>query len=64
MTVLAPEVQSPEKVDRAAAAAEAKSAEEILSHTSYFDPGYAAAEDAMLVARALQQAAEMKRPSR
>ena len=64
MTVLASEVQSPEKVDRAAAAAEAKSAEDLLSQTSYFDPDYAAAEEAVLVARARQQAAELKRPSR
>jgi len=64
MTVLASEVQSPESVDRADAAAEAKSAEDLLSRTSYFDPEYATAENAALVARARQQAAELKRPSR
>ncbi len=64
MTVLASEVQSPENVDRAAAAAEAKTAEDLLSRTSYFDLDYAAAEDAVLVARARQQAADLKRPPR
>ena len=63
MTVLAPEVESPDKVDRAAAADQAKAAEERLGQTSYYSAEYPEAAYDLEVARARQEAAELKRPA-
>ncbi len=61
MTVLTPEVQSPDSVDRAAAANEAKAAEQRLGETSYYAPEYSEAEYDLEVARARVEASELKR---
>src|SRR5215469_13530764 len=50
MTVLASSAESPESVDAAGAAAEVKQADEKFAQVSFFDPEYAAARDALLLA--------------
>ncbi len=64
MTVLAPEVQSPESVDRAQAAGEEKEAADRLGQTSYYSADYADAELALQIARARHEAAELNRAPR
>jgi F-type H+-transporting ATPase subunit epsilon len=60
LTVLASSAESPESVDAAAAAAEVKQADEKFSNMSFYDPGYAAAQDALKLARARVEAATTK----
>lgn len=64
MTVLAPEVQLPQSLDRGAVANESRTAEERLGQTSYYAAEYAEAKRAMQIARARQRAVELKGPSR
>jgi F-type H+-transporting ATPase subunit epsilon len=64
LTVLASEVQKPERLDRAAAANEAKAAEDRLGQTSFYAPDYAEAENALMLARARERAAELRHPAR
>ena len=60
MTVLASSAELPERVDAAAAAAEVKEADEKFSSLSFYDPQYAPAQDALLLARARVEAATLK----
>jgi len=60
LTVLASSAESPERVDSAAAAAEVQQADEVFSNTSFYDPSYAAAQDALKLAQARVEAASLK----
>jgi F-type H+-transporting ATPase subunit epsilon len=60
MTVLASSAEVPESVDATAAAEEAKEADKKFSSTSFYDPGYAAAQDALKLAEARVEAASLK----
>ncbi len=60
LTVLASSAESPERIDTAAAAAEVQQADEIFSNTSFYDPSYAAAQDALKLAQARVEAASLK----
>ena len=60
MTVLASSAELPESVDASAAAAEVKQADEKFSSLSFYDPNYAPAQDALLLARARVEAASVK----
>lgn len=60
MTVLASSAELPERVDAAAAAAEVKEADEKFSTLSFYDPEYAPAQEALLLARARVEAATLK----
>jgi F-type H+-transporting ATPase subunit epsilon len=64
MTVLASSAESPETVDATAAADEVRQADEKFSNMSFYDPDYAAAQDALKLARARVQAAAMKTAAR
>ena len=64
MTVLASSAESPESVDASAAAAEVKQADEKFSNLSFYDPDYAPAQEALLLARARAEAANLKIASR
>ena len=57
MTVLANGAQVPASINRADAESEEREANERMSTISYYDAGYAAAEEALLLARARTQAA-------
>ena len=57
MTVLASGAQKPASIDRADAESEEREANERMATISYYDAGYAAAEEALLLARARAQAA-------
>src|SRR5258707_13565899 len=50
MTVLASSAESPESVDASAAAEEAKEADQKFSTMSFYDPNYAATQDALKLA--------------
>src|ERR1700734_2254203 len=52
LTGLASSAESPERIDSAAAAAEVQQADEVFSNTSFYDPSYAAAQDAPKLAQA------------
>ena len=60
LTVLASSAESPERIDGAAAAAEVQQADEVFSSTSFYDPSYAAAQDALKLAEARVEAASLK----
>jgi F-type H+-transporting ATPase subunit epsilon len=60
LTVLANSAESPERIDSAAAAAEVQQADEVFSNTSFYDPSYAAAQDALKLAQARVEAASLK----
>ena len=60
MTVLASSAESPERIDKAAADAEVQQADEVFSNTSFYDPSYAAAQDALKLAQARVEAAALK----
>jgi len=60
LTVLASSAESPERIDSAAAAAEVQQADEVFSNTSFYDPSYAAAQDALELAQARVEAASLK----
>lgn len=60
MTVLASSAESPEAVDAASAAAEVQQADEKFSNMSFYDPDYAAALEALALARARVAAAGLK----
>jgi F-type H+-transporting ATPase subunit epsilon len=64
MTVLASSAESPESVDPAAAAAQVREADEKFSSLSFYDPDYAPAEQALLLARARVQASTLKSAAR
>jgi F-type H+-transporting ATPase subunit epsilon len=64
MTVLASSAESPEGVDASKAAAEVKQADEKFSNLSFYDPDYAPAQEALLLARARADAANLKIASR
>ena len=60
LTVLASSAESPERIDGAAADAEVQQADEVFSNTSFYDPSYAAAQDALKLAQARVEAASLK----
>jgi len=60
MTVLASSAESPETVDAATAAAEVQQADEKFSTMSFYDPDYAAAQEALQLARTRVQASTLK----
>ena len=60
LTVLGSSAESPERIDSAAAAAEVQQADEVFSNTSFYDPSYAAAQDALKLAQARVEAANLK----
>jgi F-type H+-transporting ATPase subunit epsilon len=60
LTVFASSAESPERIDSAAAAAEVQQADEVFSNTSFYDPSYAAAQDALKLAQARVEAASLK----
>ena len=60
LTVLASSAESPERIDSAAAAAEVQQADEVFSNKSFYDPSYAAAQDALKLAQARVEAAGLK----
>ena len=64
MTVLANSAESPESVDANAAAEDAKEADKKFSNTSFYDPNYAAALDALKLAEARVEASAIKSTAR
>jgi F-type H+-transporting ATPase subunit epsilon len=64
MTVLASSAESPESIDANAAAAQVQQADEIFSSLSSYDPEYAPAQEALMLARARVEAAALKPASR
>jgi F-type H+-transporting ATPase subunit epsilon len=60
MTVLASSAESPESIDAAAAAAQVQQADEKFSNLSFYDPDYAPAHEALMLARARVEAAALK----
>jgi len=64
MTMLASSAESPDSLDANAAAAQVKDADENFSTLSFFDPNYAPAQEALLLARARVQAAALKTTAR
>jgi F-type H+-transporting ATPase subunit epsilon len=60
LTVLASSAESPERIDKAAADAEVQQADQVFSNTSFYDPSYAAAQDALKLAQARVEAAALK----
>jgi F-type H+-transporting ATPase subunit epsilon len=64
MTVLASSAESPETVDAGAAAAQVDEADKQFSTLSFYDPNYAAAQEALQLARARVEAATMKSTAR
>jgi F-type H+-transporting ATPase subunit epsilon len=63
MTVLANGAEAPDNVDPAAAQAEAQAAEQKFSATSFFDPAYPTVNEALQLARARVEAANLKTAS-
>jgi len=57
MTVLASGAQTPASIDRAQAEVEEREANRKMATISFYDAGYSAAEEALLLARARVQAA-------
>jgi F-type H+-transporting ATPase subunit epsilon len=64
MTVLASTAESPATVDATAAATEVQQADQNFSKMSFYDPGYAAAQDALKLAEARVEAAALKSTAR
>src|SRR6266481_2546271 len=64
MTVLASSAESPESVDASSAAEEAKEADKKFSNTSFYDPNYAATQDALKLAEARVEASAIKSTAR
>ena len=64
MTVLAGSAESPETVDATAASAEVQQADEKFSNLSFYDPAYQAAQEALQLARARVEAANLKSTAR
>jgi F-type H+-transporting ATPase subunit epsilon len=64
LTMLASSAETPESVDGVAAAAEVQSADSKFSNLSFYDPEYAPAQEALLLARARVEAAALKPSSR
>lgn len=64
MTVLASSAESPESIDASTAAAQVRQADEIFSSLSFYDPDYAPAQEALMLARARVEAAALKTVSR
>ena len=64
LTVLASSAETPGSVDGAAAAAEVQAADSKFSNLSFYDPDYAPAREALMLARARVEAAGMKTASR
>jgi len=60
MTVLASSAESPESIDANTAAAQVRQADEIFSSLSFYDPEYAPAQEALMLARARVEAAALK----
>ncbi len=60
MIVLANSAETPASLDGGAAQADETSAESKLAALSYYDEGYAAAQDALMLARARKEAASLK----
>ncbi|MGA9805030.1 MAG: ATP synthase F1 subunit epsilon [Terriglobales bacterium] len=64
MTVLASSAESPGSIAAAAAAAQVQQADEKFSNLSFYDPDYALAHEALMLARARVEAAALKPASR
>ncbi len=64
LTVLASGAEKPETIDAASAAAEVQAADSKFSTLSFYDPAYAPAQEALLLARARVEAAGLKAASR
>ena len=64
LTILASGAETPESVDGVAAAAEVQEADSKFSSLSFYDPDYAPAQEALLLARARVEAAAIKTASR
>ena len=64
LTVLASSAETPGSVDGAAAAAEVQAADSKFSNLSFYDPDYAPAQEALMLARARVEAAGMETASR
>ncbi|MGO9801064.1 MAG: ATP synthase F1 subunit epsilon [Candidatus Binatus sp.] len=64
LTVLASSAESPESIDASKAAAQVRQADEIFSSLSFYDPEYAPAQEALMLARARVEAAALKPASR
>jgi F-type H+-transporting ATPase subunit epsilon len=60
MTVLASSAESPESIDATIAAAQVQQADETFSNLSFYDPEYAPAQEALMLARARVEAAALK----
>ena len=64
MTVLASSAESPETVDANAAKAQVQEADKQFSTLSFYDPTYAAAQEALQLARARVEASALKSTAR
>ena len=64
MTALASSAESPESVDRAAATVQVQDADAKFSNLSFYDPEYAPAQEALMLARARVVAADLKSTAR
>ncbi len=64
MTVLASSAESPETIDASAAKTQVQEADQKFSNTSFYDPNYAAARDALKLAEARVEATDLKLTSR
>ena len=64
LTVLASSAEPTESVDANTAAAEVQAADTKFSTLSFYDPAYAPAQEALLLARARVEAATMRTPAR
>jgi F0F1-type ATP synthase epsilon subunit len=62
--VLASSAESPETVDASAASAEVQQADEKFSNLSFYDPAYQAAQEALQLARARVEAANLESATR
>lgn len=63
MTVLASSAESPESIDAGAAAVQAQDADQKVSNLSFYDPEYAPAHEALMLARARVEAAASLKPA-
>src|ERR1700678_2133963 len=64
MTVLANSAESPATVDAGEAKAQVQEADEKFSNMSFYDPDYAATQDALKLAQARVEASELKPAAR
>ena len=64
MTVLASSAESPQTIDPSAAKTQVQEADEKFSSMSFYDPNYAAAQDALKLAEARVEASTLKLTSR